>query len=209
MPKNPETGKPDRHKSSIAKVQEERLKKAKESRAEIKKGKRRADNSPVSENDDSPLVPSPSSGLVGLAGLTLESGTLSAADTPADSPAAVSPSSLMENPASAPPPAPNAHRYPKRRRPGMSSFNLPVTARAQDQEDFAVEVSSPSTSRLLKAPDRRSSHSRSDASPVSNDGSNSARFAAIEARQDEFERRQRELEQLVKDFIGGQKNAGV
>jgi hypothetical protein len=62
-----------------------------------------------------------------------------------------------------------------------------------------VEV--PSTSQLLRAPHRQASHSPSDVSPASNDGSNSARIAALETRQDELEKRQDELEKYVHDVV--------
>jgi hypothetical protein len=72
-----------------------------------------------------------------------------------------------------------------------------MTAPTQHSAGFAVEEHA---SQLLQAPDRQASHSCSDASLASNDGSNSARISVLETRQDELERRQDEIERSQHDL---------
>jgi hypothetical protein len=112
----------------------------------------------------------------------------------------------MECPAAAPHTPPMAH-WASKHQAGISSFKFPVTVPTKDLVGFAVEM--PSTSQLLKVPDGQSLKSHSDTLLVSNDRSNSARIAALEGRVYEIERRQNELEKLVKDFVCGQKKTGT
>ncbi len=110
MPSNPETGRADRCTLSKDQMQEFRIKQAKESRAEVKKGKRRARDSPeAGKSEGSGLAPSPLGSLAGLGALTLDSGGSSVTNTPADSPTTLpQPPSLPERLAPAPHSAPGA-----------------------------------------------------------------------------------------------------
>jgi hypothetical protein len=211
MPVNPATGKTVRKLLSEAELTEFRIKQTKEARAEIEKGKQPAGDPPdAGTPEDSGLVPSPLAGLSALGSLTLESGGSSAGNTPSDSPAVPSQPSAIEHPPEPLPPTPAGRRASKRRA-GMSPFKLPATAPTQHSAalpPFVVEV--PSTSQHLTAPDRRASHS-----PASNDGSNSARIAALETKQTELEKRQSELERkhdelakFVRDFVRRPTNTG-
>ena len=87
MPINPRTGKTDRHASTKEELLEFRTKQAEKERAAgVKKGKQRARGSPDAEEPEaSKSVPSPSTTLAGLGGLSLESGGPSSANTPAGS----------------------------------------------------------------------------------------------------------------------------
>jgi hypothetical protein len=63
-----------------------------------------------------------------------------------------------------------------------------------------VEVSSPS--HLLKPGHRQASHSHSDASPASDDGSNIAKIAVLERRQDEMEKWVHDFDLRLKQLGG-------
>ena len=84
MPKNPETGKADRHLITREEALEYRLKQVEESHAEIVKGKQHTGSSPGA-GELSGSVPSPLELLVSLNSLMLDSGS-SATIMPADSP---------------------------------------------------------------------------------------------------------------------------
>jgi hypothetical protein len=60
----------------------------------------------------------------------------------------------------------------------------------------------PGTSQLLRPSNRQARHSRSDASPASDDRSNAARIAALELRQDEVEKKILELDSRLKKLGG-------
>lgn len=132
MPKNPLTGKTDRHmlspdyilkfrlgeleKERRAEEQEEKKGAEKERKAQVKKGKRRAHDSPdADEPETSRSVPSPLTALAGLEVLNLGSRTPSAANTPDNSPAIVSQPPLPERP------APTPSTSSKTRRPSKHS----------------------------------------------------------------------------------------
>jgi hypothetical protein len=204
MPHNPETGKTDRRARSKAELLEFRLKQAEQPASEVKRGKRRAQDSPdACESEGS--GPSPLEPLASLRGLTLDSGGSSPANTPAVSPT----TALPENPA--PPPAPKARKALKRSA-GKPLFKPPAAAlthHPKKKTGFTAEApatsqlaEAPATSRLLKPGHRQASRSRSDPSPVSDDGSNGARIAALETRQDEVEKKLRELDLRVKQLGG-------
>ena len=125
MPLNPKTGKTDRRLLSEAELLEFRLKQAKESRAQVKKGKQRARNSPEAEAGDSEgsgPAPSPLQTLAGLGTLTLDSTGSSVANTPADSPSILPQPPLPERSAPAPPSGPRA-RYTAKSSAGRSIPN--------------------------------------------------------------------------------------
>ena len=125
MPLNPKTGKTDRRLLSEAELLEFRLKQAKESRAQVKKGKQRARNSPEAEAGDSEgsgPAPSPLQTLAGLGTLTLDSTGSSVANTPADSPSILPQLPLPEHSALAPPSGPRA-RYTAKSSAGRSIPN--------------------------------------------------------------------------------------
>jgi len=174
MPINPRTGKTDRHASTKEELLEFRTKQAEKERAAgVKKGKQRARGSPDAEEPEaSKSVPSPSTTLAGLGGLSLESGGPSAG-----SPATQDPP--PERPAPAPSTAPKARRI-SRRSAGKSVSKTPVTAHTQHSSGFAVEV--PTRSQLLSpnAVHLQDSRSHSDASPASDDGSFAVRLQRLE-----------------------------
>src|SRR5258708_15648361 len=98
MPQNPMTGKTNQHAMTESELQEYRCNL-------VKKGKQPARNSPdASEPEGSGLAPSPSllAPLAGLATLTLDSGSSSAANTPVASPAVSLQQALPERPSPAP-----------------------------------------------------------------------------------------------------------
>ena len=110
MPSNPETGRADCRVLSKDQMQEFRIKQAKESCAEVKKGKRHACDSPeAGKSEGSGLAPSLLGLLAGLGALTLDSGRSSVTNTPADSPTTLpQPPSLPERLVPAPHSAPGA-----------------------------------------------------------------------------------------------------
>lgn len=113
MPQNPKTGKTDRRALSEAELLEFRLKQAEGARAEVKRGKRRARDSPdTREQESSGQAPSPLASLAALGALALDSGGSSAANTPDDSPATFSQPPLPDHPP-APPSAPKPRKISK------------------------------------------------------------------------------------------------
>lgn len=107
MPQNPSTGKTDRRALSDAEILQYRRKQVEKSQAPD-----------AGESEGSGLSPSPLATLSGLGRLTLDSGS-SAADTPADSPAAgLSHPPLPERPAPPLPSVPKTRKASKR--PGKS-----------------------------------------------------------------------------------------
>ena len=110
MPQNPSTGKTDRRALSQAELLEFRQKQTEDSRAAVKRGKRRAQDSPnTGESEGSRLSPSPLTALSGLGTLALDSSGSSPAETPADTPATLPQPPLPERPA---PPRPLASKKP-------------------------------------------------------------------------------------------------
>lgn len=100
MPMNPETGKTVRRTMTESEVLEYRLNQ-KVSRAEVKRGKRRARNSPdMGEPEGSGISP-----LAGIGMLTLSSGGSSAAQTPSETPATLPQPPLPSRTPLAPTPA--------------------------------------------------------------------------------------------------------
>ena len=101
-----------------------------ELRAELKKGKQRALDSPdAGEPEDSGLDPLPSAVLSALGSLTLESGGSSSVNTPSNSPAILSQPSLPKPSAPLPPTAPKTSgSHASKRGTGTSSLKPPVTA---------------------------------------------------------------------------------
>lgn len=104
-PHDPQTGRTNRRAMTAAEVLKFRLKQWERSRSEVKKGKEKEKAGNSSDNDeleDSGPVPSPMASvdsISGLRDLNLESGGSSAANTPADSPSALSPLTLSSHPA--------------------------------------------------------------------------------------------------------------
>ena len=125
MPQNPSTDKTDCHALSQAELLEFRQKQAEESRAAVKRGKRRAQDSPnTGKSEGSRLLPSPLTALSGLGTLALDSAGSSAADTPANIPATLPQPPLPEHPT---PPHPSASKKPSQPS-GKSASKLPAAA---------------------------------------------------------------------------------
>jgi hypothetical protein len=189
MPLNPLTRKTDRHQLTEEELRDFRERQvAGSSLAEAKRGKLPARGSPDGGKSE---APSPLATLAGLGALTLDSGRSSAADTPANSPCALSqPPLLPERPSPvepAPPSAPKTHGASKPKPSAGKSASKPPLA-ALTQHSTGVTVEAPGTSNLLTPVQWQVARSRSDASPASDDGSNTARIAALEKRQDKVEK---------------------
>jgi hypothetical protein len=170
MPQNPSTGKADRRPLSAEDVLEYRLKLAGE------KGKGRARDSPDSDQQE---APSPSTHLVGLRTLNLDSGS-SHETTPAHSPATLPQPTSPEHPAPAPLRAPSARTAAKKSSAGKSASEAPAAVPIRQWAG---------ASQLLRPARRQASRSRSDASPASDGGSNGARISVLESRLNELEER--------------------
>jgi len=185
MPRNPETGKTDRRPLPKAEIEQFRRSQAKERKAGVKRGKRRARGSPdKAESEGSGLSASPLAGLSGLGTLALDSGgsRSSAANTPADSPAIFTQPPLPERPSPAPPSAPEIHDASKPS--GKSASKSPLAAPAQYSTGVTVEVAgtSPGPAHL------QAFAFRGDASPASDDAGTAARIARLESRLNEIEK---------------------
>jgi hypothetical protein len=188
MPPNPETGKTDRRTFLAADLLEFRTKQAEELAAKVKKGKRRACESPdAGEQEGSGQPPSP---LALFDSLTLGSGS-SAANTPADSPANFPQPQLPERPA--PPLAPKARKASKRSA-GKSPSKPPAAAPTQHSTG-----STAGSSQLLEARHRQASRSSGDASPASDGGTNAARIAALELKMRKFDEWAQKIEERLLD----------
>ena len=125
MPQNPSTSKTDCRVLSQAELLEFRQKQAEESQATVKRGKRRAQDSPnIGESEGSRLSPSPLTALSGLGTLALDSAGPSAADMPANVPATLPQPPLPEHPT---PPRPLASKKPSQPS-GKSASKLPAAA---------------------------------------------------------------------------------
>lgn len=197
MPTNPDTGKADRHAMSVAQIREFRINQVEASRAEAKRGKRRARESPdADEPEGSQLAPSPLASLYGLKKLSLEGGKPSPTATPTDSPATFPRPPLPENPAPAPPSlAPKAR---KRSKPSPSKSSSKFSSAAPTQHSTGPTTELPSASvasQLLEPVRRQASHSPANASPASDDQTtnNAARISLLEAKQ-------LTLENMMQDF---------
>ena len=188
MPRNTETNKTTRRKMTIDEIFNDRTKELKKRRKKEAKAAKKLEGRAHSPHDASKpenplLAPSPSEPLSGLGSLTPESaGSLSAANTPTDSPATVPP--LPEHPAPAPLKVPKPRKSTKRSA-SKPTFKALVTASAQHLTAFAVVV--PTLEQLHKHRRRQASPPPSGASPESGDGK-AARFAAIERRLDALEK---------------------
>lgn len=163
---------------------------AEAARVEVKRGKRRARESPdADDREGSSLAPSPQATLVGLARLSLGPRNPSPARTPADSPAALPRPPLPENPA----PAPLSASKPRKRSkpsPSKSTSKSPLAALAQ----HSTGPTAPIASQFLDHARSQASHSPGSISP--NDGTNLSQAARI----DMLEARQREMEKKLRDF---------
>jgi hypothetical protein len=166
MPQNPKTGKAVRRALTDEEVLEFRLKQAKyeeESRAEVKRGKRRARDSP-GEPEGSGSVPSPLAQLEGLGALTLDGGGSSVDNTPGEKP------TVLLHPPSAP-----KTREASRDSAGKS---------ASDPTTLAATVEVPGPSQLFEPAHQASP----DVLPEAEGRSNAMRLLAIESRLDELEK---------------------
>ena len=180
--------------------------------------------------DPEPSVPVPSPSLLtaGLGAMTLDSGALSAVNTPAKSPTMVPQHTLPQNISPAPPAAPEPRRasscaaespttVPRHSSPApptalkacrcasnclpstsKSASKPPVTTPIHRSADFMVEV--PSTSQFLRAAHWQSLRSCSDASLASDDGSLSTRIAAAEKKQEQLETWMRDIDNRLKQL---------
>jgi hypothetical protein len=169
MPQNPSTGKTDRHILSEADHLKYRLKRAEADKdshanARVKKGKGRARDLPDSGKQE---APSPSKDL----------SSSSHATTPTHSPVTSPQLTLPKRPAPTPPPAPLARTAAKKSSAGKSASKAPAAATIRD---------SAAASQLLR-PMNQQAYSHSNTSPASDDGSNGARIAALEARLEEMQ----------------------
>ena len=146
MPVNPETGKTDRHAHSPSQLMEYRRKQAEAPQAEVpaknvKKGKKRIQSSPdAGEKEGSGLSP-----LANLESLALDSHGSSAANSPADSPAALNQAPLPGRPVGTSPSDPKTGDSSKRPA-GKSASNpwqLPLTTQQVSLPRFqAPQISS-------------------------------------------------------------------
>jgi hypothetical protein len=206
MPVNPNTGKANRHAMKAAEVlafrikqleeRTESLKRSEEQRrrAEMKRGKRRASDSPDAEEpENSVSVPSP---IIGLEKLSLDCDR-SPANTPADSPVTL-PRPPLPNP------APPARKTRKRSKPSPSKFASKPHSAAPTQDLTGPTSDEPSTSQLLMPVPRQDSRSPGNATPASDDSglTNASRIALLEAKQVETERVLREMNERLKKLGG-------
>ena len=130
MPPNLDTGRTDHHTLLEDHLREFRIKQMEESRAELKKRKQHALNSPdAGEPEDSGLDLSPSAALSALGSLTLESSGSSSVNTPSNSPAILSQPFLPKPSAPLPPTASQTSgSRASKHGTGTSSLKPPVTA---------------------------------------------------------------------------------
>jgi hypothetical protein len=157
--------------------------------AEVKRGKRRARESPDEEDrEGSSLAPSPQVPLVDLSRLSLGPRNPSPARTPSDSPAALPCPPLPENPA----PAPSASKPRKRSKPSPSKSISKSPSAALTQH--STGPTAPITSQFLDPARSQASQSPGSASP--NDASNLSQAARI----DMLEAKQREMEKTLREF---------
>lgn len=171
-------------------------------------------------------VPSPSLPTAGLRALTLDSSASSAANTPAESPMMAPPLPLPQKISPAPstsreprrasdraterpiavpqhpPPRhssralPDGHTFGHIPTAGKSPSKPPVTNPIHRSAEVSVVI--PHNAQFLRPAPRQSSHSRSDASPASDDGELFARIAAVERRQERIETWMRDIDTRVK-----------
>ena len=202
MPPNPGTGKTSRKTMSDATIMEYRIKHVDQLQSEIKKGKRRSRDSPdTGVPEGSGPAPSPLASLTGLKELSLNSDGSSSAITPADSPATLPPPSFPERTAPAPSSPPNTRGASKPSPPGKPPPPGPCgSSRAQHLTGLTVDV--PRISKRLVPENRQASHSRSNASPASDDRNYAARIAVLERRQEEHEKLIATLDRRLKSLGG-------
>ena len=202
MPTNPSTGKTYRRALSESEILDFRLKQLEESRpVKIKKGKGKGkgkgkrgtkDTSGAGEPEGAAQSPV----LENLRMLTLESGGSSAAGTPADSPAALPPAL----PEPAPPASTSAPKTADAPGPSAGEPASKHPAAALTHRLTGIVIVRPRPQQLLEPAQRQASSSRSDASPVSDDGSNAARIAVLERRQGAMENAMQEFDCRLKQL---------
>lgn len=196
MPVNPNTGKTDRRALGQTEHLEHRrnLKQVEKAAVKVKKGKKRAPDSPGErEPEASGSASSPFTQLAALGSLTLDSGGSSSANTPADSPASVTQAPLPEGPVPAPAKTPTASKTSKR---STTNTTPKAAAPARRSSNFVVEV--PRAPKLLN-PTPKASRSSDNASSVSDSGSNAARITALESRMGTIEELVRDMNQRLKE----------
>jgi len=212
-PNNPNTDRGDCHKWREADILEFCLKQqagvqqAEDQCAlEVKKGKQQAHHaSNAGKHHKLPTpVPSPKSELAALQVLNLESGrSSSAANTPADSLAAIVRAPLPESSATAASTSkrPCCVRHPSNRylsSMGKPPFKPPVNVPTQRSAEVVVEV--PAHPKYLQAAKKKASCSQSETSAASDYGSLATRVATLEKKQGELERSQAVLKQSVHEL---------
>ena len=206
MPTYPTTGKPNRHAMKAADVREFRIKQFKERqellkqseeqqrRAEMKRGKRRASDSPEPEEPEGSVsAPSP---VIALERLSLDCDR-SPANTPADSPVTLPRPPL-------PDPAPPVRKTRKRTKPSPSKFAFKPHSTAPTQDLTGPTSDEPSTSQLLMPAPRQASRSPGNASPASDDSglAYASRIAVLEAKQAQTEKALQEMNERLKKLGG-------
>lgn len=209
MPVNPSTGRADRHALKAADVLEFRVKQVEErreelkqaeqkQRAETKKGKRSAPDSPGEEEPEG-SVPSPVAPIISFGMLSLDCDRPSPASTPADSPVNLPRSSLPEPDHALP-----ARKSRKRSKPSPSKFASKPHSAAPTQDLTGPTSEEASTSQLLKPVPQQGSRSPESASPASDSSvlNSTSRIALLEAKQAETEKLVRELDARLKKLGG-------
>ena len=141
--------------------------------------------------------------------LNLGSGGSSAANTPADSSAAIFGAPFPESSAAAPSTSERSCHVcrPSSRLLRKPPFNPPVTAPTQRSTVASVEV--PARPKYLRAAKNQASRTQSETSAVSDYGSLAARVAAVEKKHAELERVQLVLKQSVCELSDRLSQAGL
>jgi hypothetical protein len=224
MPVYADTGKPNRHAMTAADVLEFRIKQLEEKRAEslkrlddhdqrveslkqseeqrrraeLKRGKRRATDSPDEEEEPegSASAPSPLAPIIGLQRLSLDCDR-SPANSPADIPVTLPRPPLPDS-------APPVRKTRKRTKPSPSKFASKPHSAAPTQDLTGPTSEEASTSRLLMPVPRQASRSAGNTSPASDDPglAISSRIAVLEAKQAATERALREMDDRLKTLGG-------
>jgi len=173
---------------------------------EVKKGKQQAHHaSNTGKHHKIPIpVPSPKSELAALQVLNLESsGSSSAANTPADSLAAIVGAPLPKSSAAAPSTSERpCHVYCPSNyylgSMGKPPFKPPVTVPTQHLAEVVVEV--PACPKYLQVAKKKALYSQSKTLAASDYGSLAARVAMLEKKQGELEKLQAVLKQSVHEL---------
>jgi hypothetical protein len=194
MPVNPSTGRANRHALKAADVLEFRIKQVEEQhaeslkqaeqkqRAEMKKGKRSAPDSPGAEEEEG-SVPSPLAPIISFGRLSLD----------CDRPPLPDPDHALP-----------ARKSRKRSKPSPSKFASKPHSAAPTQDLAGPTSEKASTSQLLMPVPQQGSRSPESASPASDSSvlSNASRIALLEAKQAETEKLVRELDARLKKLGG-------